>query len=989
MPDSATAKKLTRPGASFARRYGAAFASVGGAVLLDLLFNRFNLPHPFAAFALSAIAITFWYGGTKPGIVAVLLSLLIRGFIVEGSTSNLSRALYNLVFLLFAVLMIWVRRSRDALEVAVADRSAKLTAANEEFRKEKEQLDGLFELSPDAVILTDEDFHVLRVNKEFTRIFGYTAEEAAGQWLPELIMPEELRAEDLKNRDVLVSGKRVESEAIRQRKGGLRFDVSVVAKSISLGFEQIAFYLIYRDISERKKAEREIRRSEGYLAEAQKLTHTGSWAWNVRTGVLFWSREIFSIYDYEYQETGPTWPQFLERIHPEDRPQIEQSAKMEASGKEWLDSENDFRIILPDGTIKHLHSVAHPVRDDSGEVTEVVGTVMDVTEQWKARTELEKAFQEIKQRTEAARRSERELRDVVDTVPAHVWSTSPEGHVNFVNERWLQFTGLTLDQACGWKWETVLHPDDRTRVVADWHTALKNGRAMESEARIRRADGEYCWWFFRNVPLRDETGKLVRWYGTAIDIEDRKQAEQALRKSEERWRSVFENSAIGVALTDPSGRFLATNHVYQTIVGYTEEELHALRFLDVTHEDHREANWALVTELLEGKRRQVQLEKKYRRKDGSSIWVSNNVSLVPGTERVPRFIMALSEDITQRKHAEEALQRSEGYLAEAQKLTHTGSWAVRIPQTENAQREAGQELTVIPRSGWTGSYWSTEMYRIFGLDPGPTPPSYLEVVQRMHPEDARNYTPAVEQAIRDRTDFEIDYRLLLPNGAPKYIHVVGHPVVNAAGDVIELVGTAMDITEQHEARAALETAFEQIKAEETELRRMTDAIASYIYVLRPDGTALYANQTVLDYVGLTLEDVQKEDQRARVFHPEDVERLREERHEALARGEPFELEQRALGKDGNYRWFLVRYNALRDDQGYIIRWYATATDIEDRKQTEERMRDENVALREQIDQAFMFEEIVGSSPALQTVLSSIVKVAPTDSTVLITGETGT
>ena len=182
---------------------------------------------------------------------------------------------------------------------------------------------------------------------------------------------------------------------------------------------------------------------------------------------------------------------------------------------------------------------------------------------------------------------------------------------------------------------------------------------------------------------------------------------------------------------------------------------------------------------------------------------------------------------------------------------------------------------------------------------------------------------------------------------------------------------------------------DQIMAEETELRRMTDAIASYIYVLRPDGTALYANQTVLDYTGLTLEDVQREDQRARVFHPEDVERLREERHEALARGKPFELEQRALGKDGNYRWFLVRFNPLRDDQGHIIRWYATGTDIEDRKRAEEKIRDENLALREQIDQALMFAEIVGASPALQTVLSSIVKVAPTDSTVLITGETGT
>src|SRR6202035_5827131 len=199
---------------------------------------------------------------------------------------------------------------------------------------------------------------------------------------------------------------------------------------------------------------------------------------------------------------------------------------------------------------------------------------------------------------------------------------------------------------------------------------------------------------------------------------------------------------------------------------------------------------------------------------------------------------------------------------------------------------------------WSNVYWSKEMYRIFGLDPGPTPPSPMEVARRLHPEDAPYHPRVVERAIRDGTDFEIDYRLLLPDGAAKYIHVVGHPVVDGSGDVIELVGTAMDVTEQHEARAALQTAFEQIKAEETELRRMTDAIASFIYVFRPDGAALYANQVVLDYTGLTLEDVQGEDFPARIFHPEDVERLLHKRHEALARGKPFEPEKRWLGKDG-------------------------------------------------------------------------------------------
>ncbi len=1098
---------MTGPDGSFARRYGLAFASVACALLLDLLFHHFNLPHPFAAFALSAIAITFWYGGTKPGIVAVLLSSLIRGFIFEGETSSLSRVLYQLVFLTFAILMIWVRRRKEALEVGIADRTAKLTEANEALHKRKEQLDGLFELSPDAVILTDDNFHVLRVNKEFTRMFGYTAEEAAGQWLPDLIVPKELHVEALNYRATLTTGKRVELETIRQRKGGVSFDVSVVAKSISLGFDQVAFYLIYRDITERKKAERKLERSEANLLESQRLVHMCSWAYDPSSGMVTFSPEMKRIYDIESDQGIWAADFFLDRIHPDDRPGFEEILRRAQLDK--TDYNASYRVVLPDGSIKHIYSVAHPILNESGGLVEFVGTSMDVSEQWKARTELENAFEEIKQRTEAARQSERELRDVVNTVPAHVWRTSPEGHVDFVNDRWSQFTGLALDQAFGWKWEAVLHPDDRANFVADWHTALKNGQGMESESRVRRADGEYRWWFIRNVPLRDEAGKLVRWYGTAIDIEDRKRAEQALRKSEERWRSVFENSAIGVALTDLNGRFLATNHVYQTMVGYKEEELRALCFLDVTHEEYREANWALITELLEGKRRQFQIEKKYLRKDGSAICVSNNVSLVPGSERVPRFIMALSEDITERKRAEEklrhteadlleaqrisqtgswkldasketvtvspqifrifgvdpdadtstpefwfsrnhpedqkriqelfersriqktdyeadyrivlpdgtikhlhavghpvlnesgdlvefvgtamditelkqreeALLRSEGYLAEAQKLTHTGSWAVRVPQVENAQCEAGQELAVIPRFGWETSYWSKEMYRIFSLDPGPTPPPYMEVVRRFHPEDARNNTPVVEQAVRDRTDFEIDYRLLLPNGAHKYIHVVGHPVVNASGDVIELVGTSMDVTERKQAE-------EKIREQELELRQILDAAPQHLSVLSSDGSHLYINQSSLDFLGLTLEEWQKRDIRELV-HPDDAERVGRERKQALSSGSPLKIEARFLRYDREYRWLFLYYKPLRDQLGRITRWVVPAIDIDDRKRSEERLHHENVALREEIVKASMFEEIVGASPALQTVLSSIVKVARTDSTVLITGETGT
>src|SRR2546426_2626004 len=182
---------------------------------------------------------------------------------------------------------------------------------------------------------------------------------------------------------------------------------------------------------------------------------------------------------------------------------------------------------------------------------------------------------------------------------------------------------------------------------------------------------------------------------------------------------------------------------------------------------------------------------------------------------------------------------------------------------------------------------------------------------------------------------------------------------------------------------------EGLRSSEQEAQEIVDAIPQTIAVLRPDGQPLYGNRSLLQYTGLTIAEVTSGDFRARVFHPEDVARLQEERRDALARGVPFELEQRARRHDGQYRWFLVQYNPVRDEHGQTLRWYATGTDIDDRKRAEERIRNENLALREEINHASMFEEIVGSSEALRKVLLQVAKVAPTDSTVLICGETGT
>src|SRR5882724_2450614 len=252
----------------------------------------------------------------------------------------------------------------------------------------------------------------------------------------------------------------------------------------------------------------------------------------------------------------------------------------------------------------------------------------------------------------------------------------------------------------------------------------------------------------------------------------------------------------------------------------------------------------------------------------------------------------------------------------------------------------------------------------------------------IHPEDLPKWLDEWRTLVASGEGGEIEARLRRHDGAYRWFLIRVEPLQDESGEIVRWYGTNTDIEELKQTEAKL-------REDERELRRITDAIPQTIIIQDPAGTPIYANQAVLDYTGLTMEDVIASDFRKRIFHPEDLARLREERQAALSRGLPFEIEQRALRKDGQYRWFLIRYNPFRDEQGRLIRWYATGTDIDDRKRAEDRTRNENVALREEIERSSMFEEIVGSSEGLRQVLTHVSRVAPTDSTVLILGETGT
>jgi len=302
------------------------------------------------------------------------------------------------------------------------------------------------------------------------------------------------------------------------------------------------------------------------------------------------------------------------------------------------------------------------------------------------------------------------------------------------------------------------------------------------------------------------------------------------------------------------------------------------------------------------------------------------------------------------------VQSSEAHLAEAQRVAHMGSWVWRV-------------------AGRGALHLSEEWYRIYGFDPKLGMPEWKERLQRVHPEDRGTWQGTIERAIQERSDYEVEFRILLPDGTIKWIQTVGHPELSTAGELVEFIGISMDVTER--------------KHMEEELQQLVDFVHHIITVLSPNGKITYANRVASEYTGLTLDEYRSVDVIARVIHPDDIERMRAVRERGLSANNPFEIEARTVAKDGVCRWFLYRYNPLRDENRQITRWYVTGTDIEDRKRVEDRLQHENVALREEIDRASMFEEIVGTSKPLKAVLSQTAKVARTDATVLITGETGT
>jgi PAS domain S-box-containing protein len=466
----------------------------------------------------------------------------------------------------------------------------------------------------------------------------------------------------------------------------LRFGPFLVASLLVVGVIEVK----RRAEEARRKIAAQIQRSEAYLAEAQKLSRSGSWASAAdRFDATYWSEEMFRIVGLPPANDPPSVEEFAAFFPPEAWARLAETFDAARLKKTTFDG--DFPLISKDEISRTLRIVGHPVLNASGEILEFVGTAIDVTEQRQARAALQRAFDEIKG-------SEDRLRLIIDTIPVPAWSSRPDGSSAFISQRWLDYTGIPMEEALGWGWKVVVHPDDLDRTMEYWRAVLADHEERELEARLRRFDGAYRWFLFRVSPLRDESGRIVQWYGTCIDIEDRKQAEESLRERERDLSMIIETMPGLVWCAAPNGEL---NYVNQRILDYIGSDLQALAqagWLNFLHPDDVQPTinaWSHA--VATGEPHDVQY--RLRRFDGTYRWFHVLGQPAGDADGHTTRWYGLLVDIEDRKNMEEALRNTQARLSRAAQTATVGELAASIAH------EINQPLAAVVANGHACLRW--------------------------------------------------------------------------------------------------------------------------------------------------------------------------------------------------------------------------------------------------------------------------------------------
>lgn len=666
--------------------------SVGVAIVAAELITRQLHAEAIASLMLCAVIFTAWFGGFGPALVAIALAVLafhyylvlpINSFTWKHNlfALDVSEVPRLILFLITSVVVSFVvssqrkamealRLSGDDLRKAMNDQKRIESALlqSERYLTEAQRLShtGSFGwiVSSGDIFWSDEVFRIFQFDR---------AMEPSFEALIQRTHPDDRAAVERTIDRATSDGNDYEHEyRLLMPDGSVKY-VRAVAHAVRNVSGSIEFVGAVTDETVVREAERKLRRSEAYLDEAQRLSHTSSWAWDVaRREFAYRSTGVYHIFGFDPEKGTVPLQAFRDRIHSEDR-----VINVEAASRAIREKgpfEVLFRIVLPDGSIKRVRSVGHPVINSNGDVTELIGTHIDVTEQHLAKEALAKAFDEIK-------KSEDRLRLVIDTIPTLVWRAGPDGVPDFLNQPALDYTGLSPDQI-ETGWPRAFHSDDKTGMLVKWGAIRESGMPGALEARLRRFDGEYRWFLFEAVPLRDESGNIIKWYGSSTDIEDRKRTEQKLRRSEAKLTEAQRLSRTGsFGWNHSTGERYGSREFFR-ILGYDDPRSVTMDMVfQRAHPDDR----AFVENTIhrvsrDGKN--VDYEHRLLMPDGSIKYVHVVAHGIKNPAGQLEFIGAVM-DITVTKQAEENLHNAQAELAHITRLTALGELTASIAHEVN------------------------------------------------------------------------------------------------------------------------------------------------------------------------------------------------------------------------------------------------------------------------------------------------------------------
>ena len=506
------------------------------------------------------------------------------------------------------------------------------------------------------------------------------------------------------------------------------------------------------------------------------------------------------------------------------------------------------------------------------------------------------------------------LRQILDSSPALIHTATPDGALDFFNRTWCEFLGKPVEELYGWEWTSCVHPDDIGVLLEKWRESVATGSPLEAEARVRRADGEFRRMLHQKKAQHDADGTIIAWHGASFEIENRKQAEDILRKNAEELQTnkLFLSEAqrlgqIGSWSFDPALGFDYWSPELFQIHGLepTREAPTSEAYLALVHSEDREFMASLMDQMLV-EARGFDVTKRFVRPNGQLRYVRCVGSAASETGSLKRIGVGI--DVTEHELLTQELRRREAYLTEAQTLSHTGSFGWRPGTGEHA--------------------WSDETYRIFEYDPA-TPVALDMIVERVHPQDRNLVLELIERASTSGVAIDCEYCLLFPDDRVKYVRVLAKPLGTASDD-LEFAGAVIDITEVKQAE-------ERVRLRERELRTIIEIMPAYVGTSLPDGSVDFLSESWLDYSGQTREEVMGWGW-AGTIHPDDVDQVLANWKAGLAAGEPVEQELRCRRADGTYHWFLNRSLPLRDDEGKIVKWYGILFDISSLKETEQALQ---------------------------------------------------